>query len=182
MRCGGSIRCWRKSGAAENTIANLQVFSEGLARNTGKLDGIVAGLEKMTGGGAPAAPKITYDLRAPRRVSGPGEQIPQGAIGIPEPTAVAMLETQRLLFSPAKEYPGFAERVGRQHSEAAAGQIDRELRKLRYRACAVAHNGCRAGGLSASDRCPAVPDRDGSRTCRRDRIVGDKSSTRMERS
>jgi phospholipid/cholesterol/gamma-HCH transport system substrate-binding protein len=39
----------------KNTIANLQVFSEGLARNTGKLDGIVGGLEKMTG--APARPR-----------------------------------------------------------------------------------------------------------------------------
>ena len=45
----------------KKTIANLQVFSEGLARNTGKLDGIVAGLEKMTGGGA-AAPKTTTIL------------------------------------------------------------------------------------------------------------------------
>ncbi len=47
----------------KNTIANLQVFSDGLARNTGKLDSIIAGLEKMTGGGA-AAQKITYDLRS----------------------------------------------------------------------------------------------------------------------
>src|SRR6202171_3517530 len=37
----------------KNTIANLQIFSEGLARNTGKLDGIVAGLEKMTGASPP---------------------------------------------------------------------------------------------------------------------------------
>jgi phospholipid/cholesterol/gamma-HCH transport system substrate-binding protein len=28
---------------------------------------------------------------------------------IPEPTAVAMLETQRFLFSPAQDHPGFAE-------------------------------------------------------------------------
>ena len=34
------------SGPLKDTIANLKVFSEGLARNTGKLDGIVAGLEK----------------------------------------------------------------------------------------------------------------------------------------
>src|SRR6202140_722220 len=47
----------------KNTIANLQIFSEGLARNTGKLDGIVAGLEKMTGA-SPPAQKITYDLQA----------------------------------------------------------------------------------------------------------------------
>ena len=49
----------------KKTIANLQTFTEGLARNTGKLDGIVAGLEKMTGGGVPAQ-KITYDLSAPQ--------------------------------------------------------------------------------------------------------------------
>src|SRR5216684_3103138 len=91
----------------KNTIANLQVFSEGLARNTGKLDSILAGLEKMTGGGT-AAQKITYDLRAPQNL-GPASKTIKGQLGIPEPTAVAMLETQRMLFSPAKDVPGFAE-------------------------------------------------------------------------
>ena len=91
----------------KNTIANLQVFSDGLARNTGKLDSIIAGLEKMTGGGT-AAQKITYDLRAPQNL-GPASKTIKGQLGIPEPTAVAMLETQRMLFSPAKDVPGFAE-------------------------------------------------------------------------
>jgi phospholipid/cholesterol/gamma-HCH transport system substrate-binding protein len=91
----------------KNTIANLQVFSEGLARNTGKLDGIVAGLEKMTGGGTPVQ-KITYDLRAPQNL-GPENKTIKGQLAIPEPTAVAMLETQRMLFSPMKDYPGFAD-------------------------------------------------------------------------
>ncbi len=91
----------------KNTIANLQVFSEALARNSGKLDNIVAGLERMTGG-APTAPKITHDLRAARDFEAPGPTI-KGQLVIPEPTAVAMLETQRMLFSPAKDYPGFAE-------------------------------------------------------------------------
>jgi phospholipid/cholesterol/gamma-HCH transport system substrate-binding protein len=95
------------SGALKDTIGNLKVFSEGLARNTGKLDGIVAGLERMTGVTSPP-PKITYDLRALQSSGGPGKTIGvQWAI--PEPTAVAMLETQRFLFSPAQEYPGFAE-------------------------------------------------------------------------
>jgi len=92
----------------KNTIANLQIFSEGLARNTGKLDSIIAGLEKMTGGGA--AQKITYDLRAPQNL-GPATKTIKGQLGIPEPTAVAMLETQRMLFSPAKDVPGFADFV-----------------------------------------------------------------------
>ncbi len=91
----------------KDTIANLKVFSEGLARNTGKLDGIVAGLEKMTGGGTPAQ-KITYDLRAPQH-PGPASKAVKGQLAIPEPTAVAMLETQRMLFSPAKDYAGFAD-------------------------------------------------------------------------
>src|SRR6202165_1833769 len=66
----------------KNTIANLQIFSEGLARNTGKLDGIVSGLEKMTGGGTPAQ-KIPYDLRAPQNL-GPAARTIEGQLGIPE--------------------------------------------------------------------------------------------------
>jgi phospholipid/cholesterol/gamma-HCH transport system substrate-binding protein len=91
----------------KNTIGNLQIFSEGLARNTGKLDSIIAGLEKMTGGGTPAQ-KVTYDLQAPQDVGAAGKTI-KGQLAVPEPTAVAMLETQRFLFSPAQEVPGFAE-------------------------------------------------------------------------
>jgi phospholipid/cholesterol/gamma-HCH transport system substrate-binding protein len=90
----------------KNTIANLQVFSEGLARNTGKLDSIVAGLERMTGGGTPVE-KVTYDLRAPANFA-PASKTLKGQLAIPEPTAVVMLETQRILFSPARDYPGFA--------------------------------------------------------------------------
>ena len=91
----------------KSTIANLQIFSEGLARNTGKLDSIVAGLEKMTGGGTPSQ-KMTYDLRAPQNL-GPASKTIKGQLAIPEPTAVAMLETQRFLFSPAKDHAGFAD-------------------------------------------------------------------------
>ena len=91
----------------KDTIANFKVFSEGLARNTGKLDGIVAGLEKMTGAVAPAQ-KITYDLRAPQNL-GPADKTLKGQLAIPEPTAVAMLETQRMLFQPAKDYPDFSD-------------------------------------------------------------------------
>ena len=93
----------------KKTIANLETFTDGLARNTGKLDSIIAGLEKLTGGGTPAQ-KITYDLRAPQNL-GPASKTIKGQLAIPEPTAVAMLETQRFLFSPAKDYPGFADAI-----------------------------------------------------------------------
>jgi phospholipid/cholesterol/gamma-HCH transport system substrate-binding protein len=91
----------------KDTIANFRTFSDGLARNAGKLDGIIAGLEKMTGGGAPAQ-KITYDLRAPQNL-GPLTKTIKGQLAIPEPTAVAMLQTQKMLFSPVKDYPNFAD-------------------------------------------------------------------------
>ena len=104
----------------KNTIANLQVFSEGLARNTGKLDGIVAGLEKMTGG-SPPAQKITYDLSALQNQGAPGKTI-KGQLAIPEPTAVVMLETQRMLFSPSKRGSRiFGISLGRRDTEAVPG-------------------------------------------------------------
>lgn len=95
------------AGPLKDTIANFKTFSDGLARNTGKLDGIVAGIEKMTGGGA-SAPKITYDLRAPRDIGPVGKTL-SASLAIPEPTAVAMLQTQRMLFWPVGDTPGFAE-------------------------------------------------------------------------
>ncbi len=93
----------------KKTIANLETFTDGLARNTGKIDSILAGVEKLTGGGTPAQ-KITYDLRAPQHL-GPAAKTLKGQLAIPEPTAVAMLETQRFLFSPARDYPGFADAI-----------------------------------------------------------------------
>lgn len=97
------------SGPLKDTIANFRTFSDGLARNTGKVDGILAGLEKMTGGGTPAQ-KITYDLRAPQNL-GPAGKTLSASLAIPEPTAVAMLQTQRMLFAPVGDNPGFADFV-----------------------------------------------------------------------
>lgn len=61
----------------------------------------------MTGGGT-TVQKITYDLKAPQDLGPAGKSI-KGQLTIPEPTAVAMLETQRFIFSPAKTYPAFAD-------------------------------------------------------------------------
>jgi phospholipid/cholesterol/gamma-HCH transport system substrate-binding protein len=92
----------------KDTIANLKIFSAGLAKNTGGLDGIVAGLERMTGGGAAPAQKVSYDLIAPHDFAAPKKPI-KGLITIPEPTAVVMLQTQRMLFSPSGGPPAFAD-------------------------------------------------------------------------
>jgi phospholipid/cholesterol/gamma-HCH transport system substrate-binding protein len=49
-------------------------------------------------------------LRAPKKFGQDSKTLP-GKLAIPEPTAIAMLETQRFLFSPAKDYPAFADAI-----------------------------------------------------------------------
>ena len=49
-----------------NTVANLDTFSAALARNSERVDGIVAGLERMTGGAAAKARVVIFDLSVPR--------------------------------------------------------------------------------------------------------------------
>jgi phospholipid/cholesterol/gamma-HCH transport system substrate-binding protein len=90
----------------QDTIANFRTFSDGLARNTGKLDGIVAGLERMTGATTPP-PKVVYNLQAVPAPATPGKPL-KGQLVIPEPTTVTMYDTQRIVFSPANNSPEFA--------------------------------------------------------------------------
>jgi len=91
----------------KSTIANLKLFSEGLAKNTGGLDSIVAGLVKMTGGGEPAAQKTIYDLRIPPDFASPKKPLKEQLV-MPTPTAILLLDTQRFLLTPNKEFPEFA--------------------------------------------------------------------------
>jgi phospholipid/cholesterol/gamma-HCH transport system substrate-binding protein len=77
------------------TLSSLQVFSDALGRNSGHVDAIMQGLERMTGGGPAKAPMPTYDLAAPTRF--PSLKKFSGQMAVAEPTAVVMYETQRIL-------------------------------------------------------------------------------------
>jgi phospholipid/cholesterol/gamma-HCH transport system substrate-binding protein len=79
----------------KSTLGNLNTFSAALARNSDKLDGIVAGLERMTGGGT-KAPVTTYDLTAPRRFP-PLEKVASAQVAVPEPGASIALDTQKIV-------------------------------------------------------------------------------------
>src|ERR1700758_3983877 len=80
-----------------DAITNLSTFTDGLARNTPKLDGIVSGLERMTGGGSTPPTKVTYDLHAVDAFETPRRPL-VGGLAIAEPTATTRLQTQRILF------------------------------------------------------------------------------------
>jgi phospholipid/cholesterol/gamma-HCH transport system substrate-binding protein len=90
----------------KSTIANLKTFTDGLAKNTGGLDSIVAGLVKMTGGGEPAIPKRVYDLSLPSDFASPKTPLKEQLV-MPTPTAILLLNTQRFLLEPNKELPEF---------------------------------------------------------------------------
>lgn len=93
----------------KSTISNLRIFSDGLARNAGRLDGIVAGLERMTGGGASAAPKVIYDLDAPQDFGSSRKHI-KAQLVISDPTSILMFDTQRILFMPpGGSHPEFSD-------------------------------------------------------------------------
>ena len=79
------------SSAMKSTISNLSTFSDALARNSQRVDGIIAGLERMTGGGAAAAAVVLYDLTAPRAFPPPSKP-PQAQLTIAEPAALLLTE------------------------------------------------------------------------------------------
>ena len=90
-----------------NTIANLNTFSAALARNADKLDSIVKGLDRLTGGDA-NAPRIVYDLAVPRTIPLLGRK-PESRLTIAEPTSLIMFETRKILVRPGgNEDPTFA--------------------------------------------------------------------------
>ncbi len=81
-----------------NAIVSFSSFSEALGRNSGRIDNIMAGLEKMTGGGPKPPPPTFYDLNAPEFPAS-GEQMTQ-QIAVAETTAPVVFQTQRALVSP----------------------------------------------------------------------------------
>jgi phospholipid/cholesterol/gamma-HCH transport system substrate-binding protein len=91
-----------------STLTNLSTFSAALARNSDRLDGIISSLERLTGSGPAAASPIIYDLTAPHDFP-PITKIPSAQLSIPEPTAVLMFDTQKILVRPSgSEGPTFS--------------------------------------------------------------------------
>jgi len=85
------------SDPLKNAIANLNTFTAALARNSDRVDTILAGLEHALGGGSAktAVPKY-YDLAAPRSFP-PFDKAAKSQLVVLEPTAVVALDTQRII-------------------------------------------------------------------------------------
>jgi phospholipid/cholesterol/gamma-HCH transport system substrate-binding protein len=89
------------SESLHDAIANIDTFSGALARNSDKVDGILAGLERMTGGGTSQAEIPVYDLIAASTVPPPPAEAPSWLLVVPEPTTLMGFNTDKILLQPA---------------------------------------------------------------------------------
>jgi phospholipid/cholesterol/gamma-HCH transport system substrate-binding protein len=83
----------------KSTISNLNVFTGALAKNSDRIDGIVAGIERLTGGEGAKPQMISFDLTVPRQF--PPADKREGQIAVAEPTALIVFDTQRLVIRSA---------------------------------------------------------------------------------
>lgn len=85
------------SESIKSTIDNLKTFSGALARNSNRVDAIMAGLERLAGGGPAEKPKPIYDLTVPSTFPTSFSVAPKTQLSIATPTAIVALQTQRML-------------------------------------------------------------------------------------
>jgi len=76
-------------------IGNLDTFAGALARNSDHLDGIVSGLERMTGGAGAKARLVTYDLTAPLAAEAAAKPL-AAQLAVLDPSALGALDTERI--------------------------------------------------------------------------------------
>jgi len=90
------------SEALNSAITNIDTFSDALARNSDKVDGILAGLERMTGGATSQAEIPIYDLVAATNFPPKPETAPAWLLVVPEPTTLMGFNTDKILLQPAE--------------------------------------------------------------------------------
>ncbi len=76
-----------------NIVTNIASFSEALGRNSGKVDGIVAGLERMTGGKGSG---VFYSLNAVPAPAAPAAPLGK-QLAIPDVTALLAYDSEKIL-------------------------------------------------------------------------------------
>jgi phospholipid/cholesterol/gamma-HCH transport system substrate-binding protein len=90
------------SAPLNQAITGIANFAGALSRNSDKVDGILAGLEKMLGGGDKAQPKATYDLEAAKDFPELKKSI-DGQVVVSDPTSILAFDTQKVLVRTAQD-------------------------------------------------------------------------------
>lgn len=85
------------TAAFTSAVANVDKFAAALARNSDKVDGIVSGIERLTGGAPKATPRI-YELAAATQFA-PITSVPKGQMQLPDPTSLSLIENERIVLT-----------------------------------------------------------------------------------
>jgi phospholipid/cholesterol/gamma-HCH transport system substrate-binding protein len=83
--------------ALHDTIDNLKTFTGALARNSDRIDNILASLERLGGGGSSKHTATVYELAAPAMAA--LDKAPSAQLTVSEPTAVVSFDTQKILYT-----------------------------------------------------------------------------------
>ena len=89
------------SEALHSAITNIDVFAQALSRNSDRVDGILAGIERMTGGSTPKSQLPIYELSAVKDFP-PLAKAPDWQLAVPEPTALMAVNTDKMQTQPAQ--------------------------------------------------------------------------------
>lgn len=90
----------QNSEALHSAITNIDTFSEALARNSDKVDSVLAGLERMTGGGTSQSEIPVYALMAAVDLPAAPVIPPEWSLVVPEPTTLMGFNTDKILLQP----------------------------------------------------------------------------------
>jgi phospholipid/cholesterol/gamma-HCH transport system substrate-binding protein len=82
----------------KSALSNLDTFTTALARNSDRVDGILAGLERMTAA-APKPPSMTFDLTAPTSFP-PSGKATKSQLVVLEPSALISIDTRKIAVTP----------------------------------------------------------------------------------
>jgi len=81
-------------------ITGVSTFADMLGRNSERVEGLLGGLEKLTGGGAPKVAPAVYDLAAPTAFPTFDKTIPAPLV-VGDPAATLVFDTQKILIKTA---------------------------------------------------------------------------------
>jgi phospholipid/cholesterol/gamma-HCH transport system substrate-binding protein len=84
-----------------SAIANFNTFTDVLAKNSDRIDSLLGGLEKLTGGGSSKSTAPTYDITAVKDFPQPAEA-PSWQLVVPEPSALLALNSDKIKVRPAE--------------------------------------------------------------------------------
>ncbi len=78
-----------------SAIANFNTFTDVLARNSDRIEGLLGGLERMSGGGSAKSEVPVYDISAVKDLSAPAGT-PSWQLVVPEPTALLAVNSDKI--------------------------------------------------------------------------------------